>query len=329
MSRKSESILRAIVASSKRARFAVALAVVAMLSGTMPANGGDLLLVTLSNNTIVQYNVGLGTQAAIQASQTIFTSTGLNAPRGMATDGLNVYVANNGNGTINRYNASAVLVDTFVPSDPGRTGPLGMAFDNSGNLYAGFQGSSAITRFDSTGAVLPPNPFGGSFAGFGGTPWAMVFSSNGNLYATGGDSGRIQQITPGGTMSTIVTMGGGTSPRGLAIDSSNRLYVADFSGNYVNRYNTSGGLIDSFIVSGLNSPLGLLIDSAGSLYVANSGNNTIRKYDSLGVLQYTLNTPASPQFMLLPEPSTYLLGGLATGILCLFARRGKTVPKSR
>jgi|GEM_PF-1862297 len=327
MIRKFESILRSIEDCSMRARIVVTLALAAMLSCTMPTKGGDLLLVTLSDNTIVQYNVGLGTQAAIQASQSVFTSTGLNAPRGMATDGLNVYVANNGDGTINRFNASAVLVDTFVPSNPGRTGPLGLAFDNSGNLYAGFQGSSSITRFDSTGAVLPPNPFGGSFSGFGGTPWAMVFSSSGNMYVTGGDSGRIQQITPGGTMSTIVTMGGGTSPRGLAIDSSNRLYVADFSGNYVNRYNTSGGLIDNFIVSGLNNPLGLLIDSAGSLYVANSGNNTISKYNNLGVPLYTLTTPASPQFMLLPEPSTYLLGGLATGILCLFARRGKTATK--
>ena len=68
----------------------------------------------------------------------------------------------------------------------------------------------------------------------------------------------------------------------------------------------------------------LAFDTAGNLYAANIGNNTISKYDSAGVPQFAWSTPANPRFLaFVPEPSTYVLGAVATGLMTVTARRRK------
>ena len=123
-------------------------------------------------------------------------------------------------------------------------------------------------------------------------------------------------------------------PTGLAFDTSGRLYVSNQTGNTITRYDSSGNRIGTDFVptgQGLNGPAGLAFDTAGNLYAANYGNNTISKYNSDGVLQFSWSTTARPRFLafptVVPEPSTYVLGAIATGLMAVIARRRKAAVK--
>ena len=225
-------------------RLAMALAVIVIGPGTRPAGAVDFMYVSLSNNTIVRYDVSLATSALVQASGSV-----------------------------------------FVPAGQGLNNPYGLAFDTAGNLYAANFGNT-ITRYDSSGTRI-------------GTDF-------------------------------VPTGQGLNNPVGLAFDTAGNLYAANFNGNTITRYDSSGTRIGTDFVptgQGLSSPGGLAIDSSGNLYAANIGNATISKYNSAGVLQFSWSTTASPNFLafptVVPEPSTYVLGAIATGLMAVIARRRK------
>jgi len=75
--------------------------------------------------------------------------------------------------------------------------------------------------------------------------------------------------------------------------------------------------------------MGLAFDSSGNLYAANSGNNTISKFDPSGnFLTFWSTGGVAPAFIAfqpvsVPEPSTYALAAIATGVMAAVARRRK------
>lgn len=114
-----------------------------------PASGADYMYVSLNNNTIVRYDVSLGTSALVQASRSVFVPTGqgLNFPTGLAFDTSgNLYAANASSNTITRYDSSGTYIvgSPFISS--GLNGPFGIAFDSSGNLYAANVGNKTISK---------------------------------------------------------------------------------------------------------------------------------------------------------------------------------------
>jgi DNA-binding beta-propeller fold protein YncE len=80
-------------------------------------------------------------------------------------------------------------------------GPVGLAFDGSGNLYATDYGTDQISKITSGGAVslfatLPVNS----------GPDGLAFDGRGNLYAADSSSGQISKISPDGlTVSPFAT----------------------------------------------------------------------------------------------------------------------------
>ena len=130
----------------------------------------------------------------------------------------------------------------------------------------------------------------------------------------------------GGYLSSI--SGNLNNPFGLAFDSSGNLYAANTNDNTISKFNSSGGYLSS-ISGNLNVPVGLAFDTSGNLYAANSNDKTISKFNSSGTFLTSWSTgTASPNFLTVhavrvPEPSTYALATIATGVIAYLARRRK------
>jgi DNA-binding beta-propeller fold protein YncE len=114
----------------------------------------------------------------------------------------------------------------------------------------------------------------------------------------------------------------------MAFDSSGNLYASNYAVNTISKFDPSGGFLTQ-IMSNLTSPKGLAFDSSGNLYAANSGNNTISKFDASGnFLTFWSTGGVTPSFIAfqpvaVPEPSTYALAAIATGVMAAIARRRK------
>ena len=113
------------------------------------------------------------------------------------------------------------------------------------------------------------------------------------------------------------------------------LYVS-LQDNTIVSYDTSSGVAATiaaskatFASTNLANPQGLAFDTSGNLYAANSNDKTISKFNSSGTFLTSWSTgTASPSFLTVhavsvPEPSTYALAAIATGVMAYLARRRK------
>jgi sugar lactone lactonase YvrE len=89
------------------------------------ASADALFVANAGNNTIGQFTPdGVGS---------VFASSGLNSPHGLAFDSAgNLYAANAGNNTIEKFTPGGV---GSLFASTGLSGPSGLAFDSGDNLY--------------------------------------------------------------------------------------------------------------------------------------------------------------------------------------------------
>ncbi len=91
---------------------------------------------------------GLLSGLLLLAAGTAQTHAGLLVP---AAPGAQLYVANLGNNTIEKFTpggVGSVFATTTLPD------PYGLAFDSAGNLYVSNYGNNTIQQFSSTGTDL-------------------------------------------------------------------------------------------------------------------------------------------------------------------------------
>ena len=154
------------------------------------------------------------------------------------------------------------------------TGPVGLVFDATGNLYVSqctFEdGQSFIYRIDPGGLLVP---FAGTgrlaFSGDGGQarsadiqcPAGMAFGPDGALYFADHANNRVRRIAKDGIISTVA----GSGPAGVNLGS--------FAGD--------GG---PAIGARLMEPWGVAFDSSGNLFIADRDNDRVRKVDAHGVI---------------------------------------------
>src|SRR5438094_304763 len=139
------------------AAFALALASLAITTCR-----ADVLYVANSgDNTIEKFTSG--------GAGSVFSSSGLNQPYGLAFDSAgNLYAATSFN-TIVRFTPSGVR-SVFASS--GLNEPVGLAFDSAGNLYAANYGDNTIERFT-------PGGVGSVFANSGlNRPMFLAFTND-------------------------------------------------------------------------------------------------------------------------------------------------------
>jgi len=196
------------------------------------------------------------------------TSAEFNFPRGITTDGTNLYVADQNNHKIRKIVITTGVVTILAGSTSGTPS------DSKGNTDA--TGTSA--RFD--------NPVG-------------ITTDGTNLYVTDTDNERIRKIVIStGVVTTLAgssqgsTDATGTSARfdnpiGITTDGTN-LYVADKGNHRIRKIVISTGVVTTLAGSSegstdatgtsarFNTPLGITTDGT-NLYVADYGNDRIRK----------------------------------------------------
>ena len=148
------------------------------------------------------------------------------------------------------------------------SGPSGVAFDASGNMYIAEEANHVIRKVDAQTGTISTIAGLGRFAGFAGdggpaaaarlfAPKDVAIDNAGNLYIADSWNVRIRKIDAvTGFISTVAGDG-----------------IAGFSGD--------GGPATS---AHLGFPTGVKLDAAGNIYIADSENNRIRKVDPSGII---------------------------------------------
>ena len=132
-----------------------------------------------------------------------------------AAQGQNVFVSEYGTGTLYEYTPTGQR--SIFASWPAWSGPEGLAFDNSGNLFvAGFADIYKLT----------PDGQQSTFASGLFYAAGLAFNTAGNLFAAD-FGGNIYEFAPDGTRTTFAS--GLVNPQGLAFDTLGNLFVSSYT----------------------------------------------------------------------------------------------------
>lgn len=252
-------------------------------------------------------------------------SASFGQPHGLTMDAQgNLYIAGFLNSAILKMapdGAVSVFAGSGVAGSADGTGasasfahPVGLAFDNQGNLFVADYSNNRIRKITSSGVV---STLAGSTLGFAdgaGTaaqfnqPRELVLDSANNIYVAERGNHRIRKITPAGVVttfagngSTTFANGNGTaasfsSPEGVVFDAQQNLYVTEYVGQRIRKI-TPAGDVTTFAGSGVAgfsdgtgtaasfyAPHGIAIDNQGNLIIGDYSNRAIRRITPAGVV---------------------------------------------
>lgn len=209
--------------------------------------------ITVNNNGVILQPPNI----AYQSPQVYVVNTPIQPLSPTNTGGA---VPANTYGLVSTYAGSSSAGNTNGPALKATfNGPVGLAFDESGNLFVSENVNNDIREISAAGVV-------------------STFAGNGRAALANG---------PGSSASFY-------SPAQIAFDGGGNLYVADEQNQLIRKI-TQTGVVSSYAGSGglgsadgtlatatLNNPFGLAIDPSGIMYIGDNGNNTIRKVDLAG-----------------------------------------------
>jgi len=238
-------------------------------------------------------------------------------------------MASTGGGTVRDYTADlTVLQHTLNTTLGGLT--TGSAFDSSGNFYVTNFGGNTVTKFDTTGAIVSPNPFY-----TGGSQNESILFSGGNVYTGNatrvGGSAIINQYTLGVSGGPVHVFNNvAPQNRGsdwIELNGTTMLYTSE--GNKIKQYSiaSSTNLADLPVTLPGTAAYALRIIPAGStdagdILVADS--RSIELVDSTGTAilkSYTdPNGPNASWFALdiAPDGTSFYSGDSSNGEIVRF-----------
>jgi sugar lactone lactonase YvrE len=298
------------------------------VTSTAPAGSG-----------IISTYAGNGT-AGFSGDSGAASSAELDQPVGSAMDGAgNFYFSDSDNNRIREITPEGVIStyagngtagfsgDGGAATSAELSGPLGIAFDNAGNLYIADSGNERVRRVTPLGIISTiagngtPGYNGDGVAATGAelnNPNGIVADTSGNIYIGDYFNNRVREVNTAGIISTVAGNGtGGYSgdgglainaevdwPAGLALDTSGDIYIADDNNSRVREVNQAG-IISTIAGTGyggyngdgipatsaeLYAPDRLAIDGAGNVYISEYGNNRIRKVNTSGIISTVAGT---------------------------------------
>ena len=183
-------------------------------------------------------------------------------PVGIAFDGANVWVANNGSNNVTKLDASGNTLGTF----PVGGEPIGVLFDGT-NIWVSNFADDTVTKLDpSNGKAL------GTFSvAPGDGPEGLAFDGT-NIWVTTARSDTVVKLDTFGKLLGTFPVGDG--PRRLAFDGANMWVVNSFSANVVKLRASDGFDLGSFDVGA--GAQGIAFDGA-NIWVTNFGDGTVTK----------------------------------------------------
>jgi uncharacterized protein (TIGR03437 family) len=255
------------------------------------------------------------------------TAASLGYPAGLAFDANgNLYVSDTYASVVRKIDRNSIITTVAGTGDFGYSGdggaatkatfsgPYGIDFDGSGNLYIADTFNNVIRMVAANGTVttIAGDPQGG-FGGDNGPALKALFDQpmglrvyKGAIYVADLANNRIRRIdlashiitTVAGSNATGYTGDGRPAtqaslnfPTGLAFDASGTMYIAD-SGNFVIRAVSPSGIISTFAGSYANplgpdggpatdayfaAPWDVSVDSAGNVLIADQSAGQIRE----------------------------------------------------
>lgn len=282
-------------------------------------DGTNLYVADTANNVIRQIDKATGavttlagTAGATGSTDGTGSGASFNNPRGITTDGTNLYVADTNNNNIRKVEIATGVVTTFSGTgSAGNTdgtgtgasfsGPIGITTDGT-NLYVADFGNHTIRQIViATGVVTTLAGTAGSSGSTDAIGTAALFTNpcdvttdGTNLYVADFGNSKIRQIslhavglTPAYNVTTIAS--GFNGPENITTDGTN-LYVADTFNHTIRQIAIATGAVTTLAgtvgspgltdgagsVARFNTPEGLVVDGT-SLYVSDTGNSLIRK----------------------------------------------------
>jgi hypothetical protein len=210
----------------------------------------------------------------------------------------NVFVTDNSNARIQKFNSSGVYQSKFGSNGSGNgqfNSPIDVAIDSLGNIFTLEGNGLRVQKFNSSGVYQ--SKFGSS--GFGNGQFrasrGIALDSSDNIYVTDSDINRVQKFNSSGVyQSQFGSTGSGdgqfNGARGIEVDSTGNVYVTDYVNNRVQKFNSSGVYQLQFGSTGsgngqFNSPVTIAVDSLDNVYVVDQNNSRIQKFNSSGVYQ--------------------------------------------
>lgn len=183
----------------------------------------------------------------------------------------------------------------------GMSGPNGLAFDSSGNLWVA-NGNGGVLKYSSSGTylgILTTLHAGGGWQG-------IAFDAAGDLYAANSINSKIYKLSPSQltlgaavgteTAGTVFATSGLAGPAGLAIDSLGNVFAANQSTETIAKFSSAGTSLGAYTSANFSGVFGLAFDASGRLYATNTGNNKIERFSTtgtdLGVFATTPNVGA-------------------------------------
>jgi len=225
-------------------------------------------------------------------------------PYGVALDAAgNIYVVDNGNHRVQKYDSLGNHVMTIGPAGSGWSfnSPHGIMVDDTGTIYVSNHGSNQILWFSPAGALL------GQYNMY--SPYGMVKDSAGNMLVCGWAGNEVIKFDPSwNVIFQIYRMGTRSRwfylPGGVGVDSADNIYVADTYEHIIRKFDSQGNHLlsyGSYQQAGsadgqFARPHGIAVDHTGNTYVADTDNGRVQAFDSQGAFQWKitgLNGPSA------------------------------------
>jgi streptogramin lyase len=246
------------------------------------------------NFFVANFGVNSITKYDDNGSGSPFTGAFVNGPNGIALNSSgDLFVTTNSN-TIERFAANGADLGIFAST--GINFAMGLAFDQSGNLYAANFASNTVEKFAPDGTDL------GVFANVI-RPTGLAIDLAGNLYVANSEN-TIARFSPeGAPLASFISLFL-NNPEGLALDSLGNLYVANNGSNTIEVFSPIGIDLGVLPTVGLSGPIGLAFDSSGNLYVVNNLTSTVEKITPSGMETIFATTGFSPTFLAVQKTPT-------------------------
>jgi hypothetical protein len=257
------------------------------LSATAPATLQSKLQALLFTPTI---GLTATTQFTLNVSSPtpLTLSSGVNTPYSVTVDSSgDVFVANQGNNTVEEFSATGTLLLTLSGSN-GINSPYSVAVDSAGDVFVANYGNSTVEEFSSKGVWITTLSSGVS------DPASVAIDSSGDVFVANlnnGNNATVEKFSPSGTLAwTLSSSNGINSPYSVAVDSTGDVVVANGGSSTVEEFSSGGALQWT---QSMNSPVSVAVDSVGDVFVANLENSTVVEFSSSGALVNTLSSGVS------------------------------------
>jgi len=185
----------------------------------------EAIVADASGTTFVSnYNNGTVKKLTIGNVETSITGTGLTNPTGLAFDGSgNLYVTDQGTGDVYKIASGATTASVFLT---GFNNPWGIAIDASGDIFVSQTGTGTNNIIEVANAVSGGTTKTTFATGFN-SPRYLAFDAAGYLFVADCYNSAIKKISPGGTVTTVISSGLSTVV-GITIDGSGDVYAGSY-----------------------------------------------------------------------------------------------------